>query len=123
MSAVYLLCFDDRLPGSSQPNHYLGYTGRASLVKRLREHSHTSNGAAIIRNGFRANGIHFTLVRTWPGASRAVERALKQHHNPRRLCPVCTPNARGLTVTDATGKVLYQRKRFQRPRTRYRSDA
>lgn len=118
MASVYLLHFDAPLTGGRQPSHYLGWTGKERLRDRLQRHAR-GDGAKIIANGFKANGIGFRLVRTWPGATKAVERALKRHHSPKRMCRVCAPGSRAMVVTDNEGRVVHQRTIQRYPKTRF----
>lgn len=117
MPAVYLLHFDRPLAGGRQPRHYLGWTGKENLRVRLERHAR-GNGACIIANGFRPQGIGFTLVRTWWRATRATERTLKRHHNPARMCPICNPSTRAMVVV-VDGRVVHRRVRMVRPRVRF----
>ncbi len=60
-------------------------------------------------------GIGWTLVRTWPHATRADEKHLKGRKYGNRLCPLCTPKTtRGLVLPSG-----WERKRVYRPTTRF----
>ena len=83
-SIVYLLHF--YLP-YKHARHYLGSTD--DLTARLHQHA-TGRGARLLAVASAA-GIHWTLVRAWPG-DRTRERKLKNHHR-RALCPLCTPRS------------------------------
>lgn len=89
---VYLLHFAQPIGNLANPRgqaqHYIGSTD--DLTARLAAHSH-GNGAAIMA-AVAAQGITWTLTRTWPGG-RAEERRLKARHKARTLCPICN-NAR-----------------------------
>jgi len=37
-------------------------------------------------------GIHWSVVRVWPDADRAMERKMKNRHNSKLLCPICNPD-------------------------------
>jgi predicted GIY-YIG superfamily endonuclease len=80
-----LLHFDRSFgPPHQQARHYLGFTTR--LEERLAEHAN-GQGANLLRH-VRAAGIGWTLVRTWPSATRVDERAKHTNGHARR-CPVC----------------------------------
>jgi hypothetical protein len=87
----YLVHLDQRL-GSDHPKggagHYLGTT--VDLDRRIAQHR-DGTGARILAAAVQ-RGIGFDVVRTWEGG-RDVERRLKRQHNPRRMCPVCSPEA------------------------------
>jgi hypothetical protein len=86
---IYLLHFDRPLGRS---RHYIGYTRRDLLKKRLKTHANRSGSrlvAAVIRNG-----IDVYLARLWPTPDPSLERRLKAGHRAGRLCPLC---ALGLT--------------------------
>jgi len=84
---VYLIHF-------AQPfhhaQHYLG-TAR-HLPTGLDEHAR-GEGAKLMAAVCKA-GIGWWVIRTWPG-DFSDERRLKRRHNGRKLCPICTPSARG----------------------------
>ena len=79
---VYLLHFCRPL---HHAQHYLGYAG--DLDQRIDQHR-TGNGARLVRV-CAEHGIDFLLVRTWEGG-RDLERHLKNQHNGRKLCPICS---------------------------------
>ena len=86
---VYEIHFDEPIGDPENPKgwaqHYIGHT--TNLGRRLVEHSRGSD-AAIMRAVSEA-GIGWRVVRTWEG-SRDTERAIKDLHSGRRLCPECT---------------------------------
>ena len=82
-TVVYLLHF--HVP-YGHARHYLGST--ADLDARLAEHQR-GTGARLMEVVSQA-GIHWTLVRAWPG-DRKRERQLKNYHR-RQLCPLCNPH-------------------------------
>lgn len=65
--------------------HYTGWT--TDLPARLAEHA-AGHGARLLAVVAEA-GIGWTLARTWPGATRADERALKRQGGASRRCPLC----------------------------------
>ena len=82
MTGCYLLHFDTPY---QHAKHYLGYAD--DIDRRVGEHriGHGARLTQVIRDA----GISFTVARTWPGATRTVERKLKNRKNAPRLCPVC----------------------------------
>jgi predicted GIY-YIG superfamily endonuclease len=101
---IYLLHFDRPL---AHAQHYLGFTD--DLETRLRLHANP-NGSSHHRlmQVIHEQGIGFVLARAWDG-DRTRERALKQHRNGRRLCPICNANAHRRAVRgclDLEGKQL-----------------
>lgn len=91
---VYLLRFTRPLGDPSRPGcharYYLGWCpdgpGRSlyALFERIAEHR-AGRGAAITAAAV-AVGAQLQLVRTWPGADRARERAMKKN-GPARYAP------------------------------------
>lgn len=69
----------------AQASHYLGW-GKGDASARLSAHM-AGKGSALTRAAV-ALGIKFTLVRTWIG-DRNLERALKDKHNAKGICPTC----------------------------------
>jgi predicted GIY-YIG superfamily endonuclease len=86
---VYLLHLD---PPLKHARHYTGWT--SNLDERLEAHR-TGRGARLMEVVKEAGGT-FRLARTWDGP-RDLERAIKNHHNAPRLCPVCSPCPRPLS--------------------------
>lgn len=82
---IYLLHFERRYPAGKRPGHYLGWTEREELQKRLDEHraGHGSVLMAVIKEA----GIGFEVARLWYG-TRYLERRLKKH-GPGRYCLIC----------------------------------
>ncbi|HEY3957967.1 MAG TPA: hypothetical protein VGM53_31775 [Streptosporangiaceae bacterium] len=78
---VYLLHFERPY---RHARHYTGST--ANLPARLRQHErgHGARLLAVIA----AEGIGWTLARTWPGG-RDRERQLKRQGGAARHCPLC----------------------------------
>jgi hypothetical protein len=91
--AAYLLHFDEPIGDLSNPRgqaqHYLGSSD--DVPARLADHA-AGHGARLTQV-VKERGIGWRLVRTWPGG-RAVERALKDLHAGRQLCPECTAHPR-----------------------------
>ncbi|MEV4534666.1 hypothetical protein AB0J82_12635 [Asanoa sp. NPDC049518] len=82
---VYLLHFDRPY------QHAAHYTGWASnLTQRLSEHA-SGRGARLLAV-IQAEGIGWTLARTWTG-TRTRERALKNQGGASRRCPICRRRA------------------------------
>lgn len=90
MSVVYLLHFDDPLPGGTQ--HYLGLA--ANLERRV--HAHRTNGTRYTRR-FLNRGIDFVVARTWEPGSGQLEREPKRIGG-RRLCPLCALDREQLSL-------------------------
>ena len=86
---AYLLHFDKPIGDLSNPRgqaqHYLGSSD--DVPARLADHA-AGHGARLTQV-VKERGIGWRLVRTWSGG-RAVERALKDLHAGRKLCPECT---------------------------------
>jgi predicted GIY-YIG superfamily endonuclease len=92
---VYLLHFDRPY---KHARHYIGWAD--DLDKRLAVHG-TRHGARLLQV-LRAEGIGWTLARTWPG-DRYRERQIKTQGGASRACPLCgvtprTPNGDQLTM-------------------------
>lgn len=89
MAVVYLIHLEQPLGDVENPRgqarHYLGLAH--DLDARLAAHR-GGRGARLLAAA-NARGIAWTVVRTWPGGDRELERALKRRHQHRRLCPVC----------------------------------
>jgi hypothetical protein len=99
---VYLLHFDRPY---KHARHYAGWA--ANLDARLAAHG-TRHGARLLEV-LRAEGIGWTLARTWPG-DRNRERQIKNMGGLARRCPLCgiTPRANGdqpAMFTDTTPPV------------------
>ncbi len=85
---VYLLHFTQP---HAHARHYLGWSD--DIPARLEAHR-KGQGARLVE-AIVATGNSFTLVRTWPGATRADERRLKRRKHGPRLSPLC--NLKGVT--------------------------
>lgn len=79
---IYLLHFHKPY---HHARHYLGWT--ADLPERLDRHARGA-GSPLVR-ALREAGIGWTLVRTWVGVTRGLERRLHQSNHVPRYCPVC----------------------------------
>lgn len=92
---IYLIHFDQPY---KHARHYIGWAKR--LQPRIQHHKNNT-GARLLQVINGAN-ISWSVVRTWKG-NRHLERALKNRHNTRLLCPICK-EIRGTTtsVTTAT---------------------
>lgn len=109
---LYLLHFNEPISGGHTCQHYLGYT-TDRLSRRLLEHAN-GRGARLTQVA-RERGIGWSLVRTWPGATRSDERHLKDRHYGNLLCPTCSPTAhRGLLLPSG-----WSRARIHRPGLRF----
>lgn len=107
---LYLLHFDRPIADGFPCQHYLGFTND-KLAGRLLDHAN-GRGARLTQVA-RERGIGWTLVRTWPGATRSDERHLKRRKYGSRLCPLCRPStSRGLALPSG-----WSRRRVYRPRT------
>ena len=82
IGTVYLLHFDRPL---GHAKHYTGWS--ANLPLRLAEHA--AGHGARLTEVVAAAGIGWTLARTWPNATRAKERRLKNSGGASRRCPLC----------------------------------
>lgn len=80
---IYLLHFDRPF---KHARHYIGWTSRANLEDRLKEHG-TREGSALLYH-VRLAGISWTLVRTWKGGP-VQEHRLKLGSGVRQ-CPICS---------------------------------
>lgn len=119
---VYLLHFDRPLPTARLPvRHYMGYVSER-LLFRLQVHAAGNGKAARIMVACKSYGIGWQLARTWPGATRTIERHLKRRKQFPEMCPLCTPNNRQALDLSHLG---WRRLRLRRPALRFRiqSDA
>jgi predicted GIY-YIG superfamily endonuclease len=82
VGTVYLLHFDQRY---EHAGHYTGWA--EDLDHRLAEH--LGGRAARLLQVITQAGIGFRLARTWPDATRARERQLKNQGGASRYCPIC----------------------------------
>lgn len=80
---LYLIHFDAPVGGKS---HYLGYT-EIGLAARMSRHL-AGHGASLTRRAV-SSGIGWQVVRTWPDATRTMERKKKKAGHMARLCPIC----------------------------------
>jgi hypothetical protein len=104
---VYEIHFDEPIGNPENPRamaqHYTGYT--SDLASRLEDHRH--GRTAAIMHAVRQAGVGWRVVRTWPG-TRDTERAIKDLHAGRRLCPECTE--RPLTGAAAVARAAELRR-------------
>ncbi|MBU2051223.1 MAG: GIY-YIG nuclease family protein [Gammaproteobacteria bacterium] len=88
MANVYLIHFT---PSLKQAKHYCGYTP-GSVQARLRKHR-SGTGACICKAAVKA-GCKLTIVKVWhfgtDHEARLFERALKNSHNLKHCCHLCT---------------------------------
>lgn len=89
---VYLLHLDKPIGDLTNPHgqaqHYLGWA--KDLDRRIAVHR-SGNGSPLIAAARRLD-IACSLARTWPG-DRNLERRLKNRHNAKLLCPLCSGKA------------------------------
>lgn len=113
---VYLLHFDSPISPDHTTQHYVGYTDH--LRDRLELHA-IGRGARLTQVA-RERGIGWRLVRTWPDGGRTLERRIKRARHVPDFCPVCRPgNKAALVWRHPDGSLLWERKRFVRPRLRF----
>lgn len=112
IGTVYLLCFAEHgIPSSPgrEARHYLGWT-RLDAEDRLAQHL-AGRGSPLVKAVVDRHGPNVvTLVRTWPGADRHYERALKRRREAPRLCPACyaAGRSRGLLHTHPPIRPLHR---------------
>jgi predicted GIY-YIG superfamily endonuclease len=82
IGTVYLLHFHSPF---GHAKHYTGWS--ANLPLRLAEHA--AGQGARLTEVVAAAGITWTLARTWPNATRADERRIKNQGGASRRCPLC----------------------------------
>lgn len=81
---VYLIRFSGALgTDRHRAQFYLGWTPDGRLDERLEAHR-AGRGARICAAAV-ARGYTLTVVRTWPGATRADERRFKRRKSHRKL--------------------------------------
>ena len=81
---VYLIHFDRPY---KHARHYIGWALGRDIDKRMAKHR-SGTGARLLRV-LKEQGIGWSVVQTWPDATRKVERKLK-NRGACRICPVCT---------------------------------
>jgi hypothetical protein len=81
---VYLLHFEQRY---EHAGHYTGHAHDFGI--RVAEQASGDGRAARLLQVITQAGIGFRLARTWPGASKAYERSLKNSGGASRYCPIC----------------------------------
>jgi predicted GIY-YIG superfamily endonuclease len=82
---VYLIHLDQPF---RHARHYLGWT--LNLERRIAQHR-AGTGAKLLR-AVNRHGIHWEVVRIWPGGPE-LEQTLKALKNSPRLCPLCVQAA------------------------------
>jgi predicted GIY-YIG superfamily endonuclease len=83
---VYLLHFSAPIGTDKQrAQHYIGWAEDLSV--RLDEHL-AGRGARIVTVA-RERGVSFVVAKTWPDATKHLERKLKNRGGARTICPVC----------------------------------
>ena len=96
---VYLLCFAHS--PYKHAKHYLGATGMP-LADRLGAHrgENEAGRPAKLLKALLQSGGDFVVADVWETETREeafeLEKRMKQHHSPRRMCSICHPgNKRG----------------------------
>lgn len=82
LGTVYLIHFDTPY---KHAKHYTGWS--EDLETRLAEHKRGS-GARLMAV-IKAEGIGWSLARTWENVDRHFERRLKKQGGASRHCPMC----------------------------------
>ena len=82
---VYLIHFDTPISQDHTCQHYLGSC--VDLDERMQ--THRVKPDARLLQVAKERGIGFRVVRIWEGG-RQLERKLKNLHNGKKLCPVCS---------------------------------
>jgi hypothetical protein len=85
---------------------YLTAAQAAGVARRIGQHR-AGRGARILAAVIAA-GNGFTVVRIWPSATEAHEKALKDRNCGPKLCPRCNP---GTTTALAITPIRYRRRR------------
>jgi hypothetical protein len=81
---VYLIQLDKPLVAEGhKAQFYLGYCDEDRLLQRLAEHW-ARRGSKMLAAAVQ-KGIHFDIVRFWPGGTRKLERQYKRRKCHRRL--------------------------------------
>lgn len=91
IGTVYLLCFADHglpITHGRVARHYLGWTARP-VEERIADHLKGQGSPLVAAVVDRHGPDVVTLARTWPGADRHYERALKNRRKGTALCPAC----------------------------------
>ena len=81
-TTVYLIHFNRP---HRHARHYIGFT--TNLDQRITDH--LCGMGARLMEVITDEGIEWRVARTWEG-DRKLERRLKEWHNARLLCPVCS---------------------------------
>lgn len=104
---VYLIHLDRPFRiGGFTFSHYIGWSSRGHLARRMIEHRTGSRGSRFLRAA-RAAGCTWHLARTWPGDLRE-ERRVKNMGGASRFCPSCgiIPLAERQLLRDGTGRYV-----------------
>jgi len=91
---VYLIHFDAPY---KHARHYCGKTILA-VEERLIEHLTSQTNAAALMKRVAALGIGWTLARTWENVPPSFEYRVKNQGGLARVCPICTPIPRVLSL-------------------------
>jgi putative endonuclease len=88
MAGVYLLHLS---PALSQSKHYCG-SSPTSVKKRIAQHK-AGQGARMTQVAV-SKGIMLRVAKVWeldtPHDARVLERCLKNTHNLKQYCPICS---------------------------------
>lgn len=83
---IYLIHFDTPL---HHANHYVGFVDGDQNAVNTRLAEHRAGHGAKILAACNQRGITYKVVRTMPG-NRARERQIKNTHQTRAYCPICS---------------------------------
>lgn len=86
---VYLIHFDQPIGGEGRnsASHYVGWAAD-SADERAKKHA--TNPDAAIMAYLKDQGIGWKITRVWHGATRQVERQIKNGGHFSDLCPCCS---------------------------------
>lgn len=90
---TYLIHFSKPISDRHTCQHYAG----SAIDIGMRFVDHVMGRGARLTQVAVERGIHFEIVRVWPGG-RAFERQLKNQKNLRRYCPICAAKQRHRTT-------------------------
>lgn len=85
MSCVYLIHFEEKF---NHAQHYIGRTKYSNPWRRI-EYHFNGRGARLTQAVYKAR-IKMRLVRIWKDGDRQLEQDLKNRHNGKSFCPLCS---------------------------------
>lgn len=88
---VYLIHFDQKL---HHAQHYIGFVDSPKHTLEARLEYHKNGNGSKLMKAVVANGIPYSVARTWTDGDRNFERKLKNMKKARTLCPVCNPKVK-----------------------------